>query len=68
MPPTRDRRHADAWRGFDRQHVLGHQGIPADQLVSMFPIGRMGRPEELVAAVRYLTGTTLVLDGGYTAQ
>ena len=34
----------------------------------MFPIGRMGRPEELVAAVRYLTGTTLVLDGGYTAQ
>jgi len=36
----------------------------------------MGRPEELVAAVmylssdeaRYCTGTTLVLDGGYTAQ
>jgi 3alpha(or 20beta)-hydroxysteroid dehydrogenase len=36
----------------------------------------MGRPEELVAAVRYLlsddaryvTGTMLVLDGGYTAQ
>jgi NAD(P)-dependent dehydrogenase (short-subunit alcohol dehydrogenase family) len=36
----------------------------------------MGRPEEFVAAVRYLlsddarycTGTTLVLDGGYTAQ
>ena len=35
-----------------------------------------GRPEELVAAVRYLcsddarymTGTMLVLDGGYTAQ
>jgi NAD(P)-dependent dehydrogenase (short-subunit alcohol dehydrogenase family) len=55
---------------------LDSQGITADQLTSMFPIGRMGRPEELVAAVRYLcsddaryvTGTMLVLDGGYTAQ
>jgi NAD(P)-dependent dehydrogenase (short-subunit alcohol dehydrogenase family) len=55
---------------------LDSQGIRADQLTSMFPIGRMGRPEELVAAVRYLcsddaryvTGTMLVLDGGYTAQ
>jgi len=42
----------------------------------VFPIGRMGRPEELVAAVRYLcsddaryvTGSMLILDGGYTAQ
>jgi NAD(P)-dependent dehydrogenase (short-subunit alcohol dehydrogenase family) len=55
---------------------LDSQGIAPDQLVAMFPIGRMGRPEELVAAVRYLcsddaryvTGTMLVLDGGYTAQ
>jgi NAD(P)-dependent dehydrogenase (short-subunit alcohol dehydrogenase family) len=55
---------------------LDAQGIAPEQLVSMFPIGRMGRPEELVAAVRYLcsddaryvTGTMLVLDGGYTAQ
>jgi NAD(P)-dependent dehydrogenase (short-subunit alcohol dehydrogenase family) len=39
-------------------------------------MGRLARPAELVAAVRYLlsddaryvTGTTLVLDGGYTAQ
>ena len=58
------------WRFLDSQH------IKPEQLVSMFPIGRMGRPEELVAAVRYLcsdearymTGTMLVLDGGYTAQ
>jgi NAD(P)-dependent dehydrogenase (short-subunit alcohol dehydrogenase family) len=36
----------------------------------------MGRPEELVAAVRtsasddarYVTGSMLVLDGGYTAE
>jgi NAD(P)-dependent dehydrogenase (short-subunit alcohol dehydrogenase family) len=55
---------------------LDDQGIAPKRLVSMFPIGRMGRPEELVAAVRYLcsddaryvTGTMLVLDGGYTAQ
>ena len=33
---------------------LDSQGIPPAQLVSMFLIGRMGRPEELVAAVRYL--------------
>jgi NAD(P)-dependent dehydrogenase (short-subunit alcohol dehydrogenase family) len=58
------------WRFLEAQHVS------KDQLVSMFPIGRMGRPEELVAAVRYLcsddarymTGAMLVLDGGYTAQ
>ena len=64
-------READSHEGF-----LDAQGIPADQLVSMFPVGRMGRPEELVAAVRYLssddaryvTGTMLVLDGGFTAQ
>lgn len=54
---------------------LDSQGITPEQLTSMFPIGRMGRPEELVAAVRYLcsddarfvTGSMLVLDGGYTA-
>ena len=55
---------------------LDSQGIKPEQLMSAFPAGRMGRPEELVAAVRYLcsddarymTGSMLVLDGGYTAQ
>ena len=55
---------------------LEAQGISAEQLAGSFPIGRMGTPEELVAAAmylcsdeaRYCTGTTLVLDGGYTAQ
>ena len=55
---------------------LDSQGVTPEQLMSVFPIGRMGRPEELVAAVRYLcsddarfvTGSMLVLDGGYTAQ
>ena len=58
------------WRFLEDQKIE-----PAD-LTAAFPIGRMGRPEEFVAAVRYLlsddarycTGTTLVLDGGYTAQ
>ena len=27
---------------------LDSQGIPPEQLVSMFPVGRMGRPEEHV--------------------
>jgi len=57
------------WRFLNDQH------IPPDQILSAFPMGRLGRPEELVAAVRYLlsddaryvTGTMLVLDGGYTA-
>jgi NAD(P)-dependent dehydrogenase (short-subunit alcohol dehydrogenase family) len=55
---------------------LEDQRIEPSDLMAAFPIGRMGRPEELVAAVRYLlsddaryvTGTTLVLDGGFTAQ
>jgi NAD(P)-dependent dehydrogenase (short-subunit alcohol dehydrogenase family) len=55
---------------------LEAQDISAEQLAQAFPIGRMGRPDELLAAAmylcsddaRYCTGTTLVLDGGYTAQ
>jgi NAD(P)-dependent dehydrogenase (short-subunit alcohol dehydrogenase family) len=53
---------------------LDSQGIKPGQLTSVFPIGRMGRPEEPVAAVRclcsddacYMTGSMLILDGGYT--
>ena len=58
------------WRYLDEQQV------PKEALLQAFPVGRMGRPEELIAAVMYLcsdearfcTGTTLVLDGGFTAQ
>jgi NAD(P)-dependent dehydrogenase (short-subunit alcohol dehydrogenase family) len=58
------------WRYLDEQKV------PKEALLQAFPVGRMGRPDELVAAVMYLcsdearfcTGTTLVLDGGFTAQ
>jgi NAD(P)-dependent dehydrogenase (short-subunit alcohol dehydrogenase family) len=41
-----------------------------------FPIGRLGRPEEILAAVMYLAseearfvvGTVLTVDGGFTAR
>ena len=46
------------------------------QFAAMHPIGRMGKPEEIASAVLYLcsdgasfvTGQTLALDGGFTAQ
>jgi NAD(P)-dependent dehydrogenase (short-subunit alcohol dehydrogenase family) len=58
------------------QRFLATTGIPVQQIMSALPVGRMLRQEELCAAVRYLcsddarfvTGTTLVLDGGFTAQ
>jgi sorbose reductase len=47
----------------------------AAQWTSMIPAGRMGEPEDLVGAVvylassqsTYLTGQSIVIDGGYTA-
>jgi NAD(P)-dependent dehydrogenase (short-subunit alcohol dehydrogenase family) len=55
---------------------LDDQGIALEAILPSFPIRRLARPAELIAAVRYLcsddaryvTGTMLVLDGGYTAQ
>lgn len=47
-----------------------------DQLVSLHPMGRLGKPEEIAKAVVFLasddasfvTGADLLADGGYTAQ
>ena len=55
---------------------IEEQNVPVDALLQAFRVGRLGRPEELMAAAMYLcsddarfcTGTTLVLDGGFTAQ
>ncbi len=46
------------------------------QLIERHPLGRLGRPEEVANAIAFLaseeasfiTGTCLVIDGGYTAQ
>lgn len=47
-----------------------------DEILKMHPIGRIGQPEDIARAVLYLasdeaswvTGTSLMIDGGYTAQ
>ena len=61
--------------------MLERAGLTTDQdakkqLVSMHPIGRLGQPEEVAHAIVWLssdeasfvTGHTLLVDGGYTAQ
>jgi NAD(P)-dependent dehydrogenase (short-subunit alcohol dehydrogenase family) len=53
----------------------GKEGDTRDWLISQHPVGRLGTSEEIAAAVLYLasdaakftTGTTLVVDGGWTA-
>lgn len=53
---------------------LGKEGI--ETVVSMHPMGRMGRPEEIAAGILFLasdeasfvTGADLPIDGGYLAQ
>ena len=48
----------------------------SSQLISLHPIGRLGKPEEIASAALFLvsdessfmTGSSLVIDGGYTAQ
>lgn len=45
-----------------------------DQLVSKHPVGRLGQPDEIAHAIiflsenEFMTGTTILVDGGYTAQ
>ncbi len=61
------------------ENFLAEQGDVEEgkkQLVELHPIGRLGKPEEVAAAILYLasdessfvTGSELVIDGGYTAR
>ncbi len=57
----------EVWKGL---------GWSLEQVAAYNPIGRLGTPEEIAAAVLflcskqagYITGTTLIVDGGYSAQ
>jgi NAD(P)-dependent dehydrogenase (short-subunit alcohol dehydrogenase family) len=58
------------------RRVMEAEDAYKDRVISHIPLGRMGRPEEIVGTVLYLaspasammTGHIIALDGGYTAQ
>jgi NAD(P)-dependent dehydrogenase (short-subunit alcohol dehydrogenase family) len=62
--------------GYLARNFAGHEDEVRQQLHARQPIGRMGRPDEIAYAALYLasdeaafvTGSTLVIDGGWTAK
>lgn len=57
--------------GMENEDIQGDEGI--QKLVSLYPLGRLGKPEEIARSVvfpvedEFTTGTHLYIDGGYTA-
>jgi len=66
--------NADWWDGFVGQ--VGSEEEAWKKLEAAAPLGRMGQPDEIAEAIlylasdasRYVTGSELVIDGGYTAR
>lgn len=66
--------NADWWDGFVQQ--VGSEEEAWKKLEAASPLGRMGEPDEIAEAIlylasdasRYVTGSELVVDGGYTAR
>ena len=62
--------------GYLARNFAGHEDEVRQQLHARQPIGRMGRPDEIAHAALYLasdeaafvTGSALVIDGGWTAR
>lgn len=67
--------------GFIETPMLEKAGITTDpevkrSIVALHPIGRLGKPEEIAAAIvwlcseeaSFITGQTLLADGGYTSR
>ncbi len=62
--------------GYLARNFAGHEDEVRQQLHARQPIGRMGRPDEIAYAALYLasdeaafvTGSALVIDGGWTAK
>ncbi|MGG4497626.1 SDR family NAD(P)-dependent oxidoreductase [Brevibacillus reuszeri] len=60
----------------DTPLIAGRTEEMNQHLISLHPMGRLGKPEEVAKAVLFLasddasfvTGTSLLVDGGYTAQ
>lgn len=61
--------------GYLERHFADRKEAMIQQLNARQPVGRMGKPEEIASAALYLasdeaefvTGSTLVIDGGWTA-
>lgn len=62
--------------GFILTPLLGSDQAVLDYLVGLHPLGRLGKPEEVAQAILFLasdaasfiTGSSLMVDGGYTAR
>ena len=68
--------HTPFVEGYLARNFAGREDEMRQQLHARQPVGRMGRPDEIAYAALYLasdeaafvTGSTLVIDGGWTAK